>query len=65
MDGEDETASGEDETADGEDEASDGNDNEITAVFENPPPLTEEAMVTQITAGGIGMVSGWGVYQKS
>ena len=59
VDGEDETASGEDETADGEDEASDGNNNEITAAFENPPPLTEEAMVTQITAGGIGMVSGW------
>ena len=57
--GEEEAAAGEEETADGEDETSDGNDNEITAVFENPPPLPEEAVVTQITAGGIGMVSGW------
>ena len=57
-DGEDETADGEDEVADDESEASDKNDNEITAVFENPP-LLETTAVAQITAGGIGMVSGW------
>ncbi len=58
---EDETTGGEDETADGEDETSDENASQITAVFENPPPLgsPEERVVTQITAGGIGLVSGW------
>ncbi len=60
-DGEDQVASGEGETAEGEDEASDENAGGITAVFENPPPLgpPEERVVAQITAGGIGMVSGW------
>lgn len=57
-DGEDETAEGEDEVADDESEASDENTNQITAVFENPPPL-EATVVTQVTAGGIGLVSGW------
>lgn len=57
-DGEDETAEGEDEVADDESEASDENINQITAVFENPPPL-EATVVTQVTAGGIGLVSGW------
>ncbi len=48
------------ETEDDEDKTAAGEDShKITAAFENPPPLTEEAMVTQITAGGIGMVSGW------
>ena len=60
-DAENQAENGEDEVTDGEDEISDGNDSEITAVFENPPPLgpPEERVVTQITAGGIGMVSGW------
>ena len=59
--GEEVTPVGEDETVDGEDETSDENASQITAVFENPPPLgaPEERVVTQITAGGIGMVSGW------
>ena len=56
--GEDATTDGEDETTDGEDEASDENANGITAAFENPPPL-EATPVTQVTAGGIGLVSGW------
>ncbi len=55
---EDETADGEDEVADGGDETSDENAIGITATFENPPPL-EATNVTQITAGGIGLVSGW------
>lgn len=59
--GEEVTPVGEDETVDGEDETSDENASQITAVFENPPPLgsPEERVVTQITAGGIGLVSGW------
>ena len=56
--GEDATTDGEDETTDGEDEASDENANGITAAFENPPPL-EATPVLQVTAGGIGLVSGW------
>ena len=56
--GEEVTTGGEDETTGGEDETP---DEKITAVFENPPPLgsPEERVVTQITAGGIGLVSGW------
>ena len=56
--GEEVTPVEEDETTGGEDETP---DEKITAVFENPPPLgsPEERVVTQITAGGIGMVSGW------
>ena len=59
--GEEVTPVEEDETVDGEDETSDENASQITAVFENPPPLgsPEERVVTQITAGGIGLVSGW------
>lgn len=57
-DGEEETAGSEDEVAVGEDDTADENTNQITAVFENPPPL-EATVVTQITAGGIGLVSGW------
>ncbi len=57
-DGEEETAGSEDEVADGEDDTVDENASQITAVFENPPPL-EATVVTQVTAGGIGLVSGW------
>ncbi len=57
-DGEEETAGSEDEVADGEDDTADENASQITAVFENPPPL-EATVVTQVTAGGIGLVSGW------
>ena len=53
-----EEADGEDETADSEDDTADENASQITAVFENPPPL-EATVVTQVTAGGIGLVSGW------
>lgn len=56
--GEDVTPVEEDETADGEDDTADENASQITAVFENPPPL-EATVVTQVTAGGIGLVSGW------
>ena len=55
---EDETADGEEETTDGEDGTADENASQITAVFENPP-LLEATVVTQVTAGGIGLVSGW------
>ena len=55
---EDETAGSEDEGAVGEDDTADENTSQITAVFENPPPL-EATVVTQVTAGGIGLVSGW------
>ena len=55
---EDETAGSEDEVAVGEDDTADENTSQITAVFENPPPL-EATVVTQVTAGGIGLVSGW------
>ena len=48
----------ENETADGEDDAVDQNASGITVVFENPPAL-EATVVTQVTAGGIGLVSGW------
>ena len=68
--GEDETPAEEDETPAEEDEASNGEDEppagdnqtptedaeKITAVFENPPGQTVSIYVT---AGGIGMVSGW------
>lgn len=57
-DGEEETAGSEDEVAVGEDDTADENAGQITAVFENPPPL-EATAVTQVTAGGIGLVSGW------
>ncbi len=57
-DGEEETAGSEDEVAVGEDDTADENASQITAVFENPP-LLEATTVTQVTAGGIGMVSGW------
>lgn len=53
---ESETLDEENETADGEDETSDENNRGITAVFENPPGQT---VATQVTAGGIGVVSGW------
>ncbi len=66
------TDPGEDETSDEEDETSDGaangaaetpdeNESEITATFENPPSpeALKEQNVSQVTAGGIGMVSGW------
>lgn len=55
---EEETAGSEDEVAVGEDDTADENTSQITAVFENPPPL-EATVVTQVTAGGIGLVSGW------
>ena len=55
---ENETASSEDEVAVDEDNTADENTSQITAVFENPPPL-EATVVTQVTAGGIGLVSGW------
>ena len=55
---EDETTSEEDEASDGEEASDEENETAITAVFENPPPL-EATVVTQVTAGGIGLVSGW------
>ena len=55
---EDETTSEESETSDGEEASDEENETAITAVFENPPPL-EATVVTQVTAGGIGLVSGW------
>ncbi len=57
-DGEEEASDEENETADGEDDTADDNASGIIAVFENPPPL-EATVVTQVTAGGIGLVSGW------
>ncbi len=57
-DGEEEASDEENETADGGDDAADENASGITATFENPPPL-EATVVTQVTAGGIGLVSGW------
>ena len=51
--GQGETSAGEDETAGGEDETP---DEKITAILENPPGQT---VSTQVTAGGIGTVSGW------
>lgn len=56
--GEEEASDEENETAGGEDDTADEDAGGITAVFENPPPL-EATVVTQVTAGGIGLVSGW------
>ena len=52
------TGDGAEQPADGANAAADENASGITAVFENPPPLAAAA-VTQVTAGGIGLVSGW------
>ncbi len=64
--GEDATTGEETETKDEQDETTSADppdapdetgDERITAAFENPPPAG--MTVTQVTAGGIGMVSGW------
>ena len=60
-DGEEEDSDEENETADGEDGTADENASGITAIFENPPSSEElkKQNVSQVTAGGIGLVSGW------
>ena len=59
--GEDGVADGEDQAAGGEDETSDEEESAITAALGNPPSpeALREQNVSQATAGGIGMISGW------
>lgn len=59
--GEDGAADGEDQAAGGEDEISDEEESAITAALGNPPSpeALREQNVSQATAGGIGMISGW------